>query len=183
MSAAKPTKGIHIAEKTVQSALAHYYRTKKEASVLREVQTPVGFIDLIVHEPNSTRLIEVKEFKGIKHAVGQVLNYIKFRPADCLEIVYFHRDLQSTRQPHAALYGHCVEMPGKAPQTIQLTNILSLIPADELLAIERARAVDIRDVTTDAAQGSWDELPMSMYYSSNSDLDIFEHLGKVDIDW
>jgi hypothetical protein len=101
-----------LSEATVQKALAAYF-SNQGYSVAREVKTPVGLIDLIIHkdEPlysnsertfrNEKRLIEVKEFNSIKHAIGQIQSYFLFHPdATKLEIIYFsynfkHRNLPS----------------------------------------------------------------------------------------
>lgn len=163
-----------IAEKTVQSALAHYYRTQLGASVLREVKTPVGYIDLIVHEPRRSRLIEVKEVKSIKHAIGQVVNYAKFRTADIMEIVYFNRNLSDNTQPHAALYGHTVELAGQLPKTIQLTNITSLISTEALISMEKARAV------VDTTLSLEEPDAVSLYYNTTED---FTGIDRDSIDW
>jgi len=85
-------KKENILEKSVQEALERYYWTENYITK-REVHTPVGYIDFILYKPNEKILIEVKEYKSIKHAIGQIYSYKKYHQ-DITEarIVYFCRD-------------------------------------------------------------------------------------------
>ena len=88
---------MKLEEKVIQKELAKYYSGKGFA-VKREVVTPVGNIDLILYRDmgKSTHekvLIEVKEHKSIKHAIGQLISYEKYhKDATGLGIIYFTRD-------------------------------------------------------------------------------------------
>jgi hypothetical protein len=90
---------IRIQEKAVQKALRDHYSTTGYV-VKREVNTPVGFIDLILYRDMglSSRekvLIEVKEWSGIKHAIGQLLSYEQYHSDSTeLRLIYFTRSGQ-----------------------------------------------------------------------------------------
>jgi hypothetical protein len=69
--------------------------------VKREVKTPVGYIDFMLYRNLGIRgraekiLIEVKEHKDIKHAIGQVISYAKYHPdVTKKKVVYFTRSGQ-----------------------------------------------------------------------------------------
>lgn len=86
-----------INEKAVQRALEDYYSNKGYV-VKRELKTPVGYIDFMLYRNLGIRnraekiLIEVKEHKDIKHAIGQVISYAKYHPdVTKKKVVYFTR--------------------------------------------------------------------------------------------
>lgn len=64
LSNLKPRKSILI-EKEIQN------RLHIELNAQMEVETPVGFVDLVTEE----KIIEIKEISRWKHAVGQILSY------------------------------------------------------------------------------------------------------------
>jgi hypothetical protein len=88
---------MNIQEKTVQRVLEAYY-SQLGYVVKREVKTPVGYIDFLLFKDRGIEggekiLIEVKEWKGIKHAIGQVLSYLKYhKDVTSSKVVYFSRD-------------------------------------------------------------------------------------------
>jgi len=80
-----------IQEKAVQLALANYFN-QQGYTVKREVKTPVGYIDFLLYKDNKKILVEVKEAKGMKHAIGQIHSYHKYhKDAHELWIIYFTR--------------------------------------------------------------------------------------------
>lgn len=66
-------------ESNVQEALANHYRNLNY-TVIREYETPVGYIDLLVYNHLEKIIIETKDYSGIKHAIGQILCYKQFIP-------------------------------------------------------------------------------------------------------
>jgi hypothetical protein len=85
-----------IKELAVQNVLANMYR-EQGWGVRREVETNVGFIDLLVWKPKKGGgvekcLIEVKERGGLKGAIGQVEMYSRYEKSDRLAIIYFSYD-------------------------------------------------------------------------------------------
>jgi hypothetical protein len=85
-----------IKELAVQNVLANMYR-EQGWGVRREVETKVGFIDLLVWKPKKGGgiekcLIEVKERGGLKGAIGQVEMYSRYEKSDRLAIIYFSYD-------------------------------------------------------------------------------------------
>jgi len=68
-----------VLEKQVQAKLARQWGAK------REIKTPVGNIDLMT----DSEIIEVKEAKGYKHSIGQIISYAKFYPTH-QKVIYLY---------------------------------------------------------------------------------------------
>lgn len=91
---------MKVTEKSVQDTLERHYLTNGYV-VKREVVTPVGYIDLILYKnmgyTNREKiLIEVKEYRGIKHAIGQLYSYANYhRDLTKLRCIYFDRNLKN----------------------------------------------------------------------------------------
>lgn len=88
---------MRILEKSVQKALAKYYG-ELGFSVKREVKTPVGIIDFLLYKDMGRKsyskvMVEVKEAKSIKHAVGQLYSYKHYHPdVTDMRVAYFTRN-------------------------------------------------------------------------------------------
>lgn len=88
---------MRILEKSVQKALAKYYGSLG-FSVKREVKTPVGIIDFLLYKDMGRKsyskvMVEVKEAKSIKHAVGQLYSYKHYHPdVTDMRVAYFTRN-------------------------------------------------------------------------------------------
>ena len=93
----KKRKRAHrLSEKAVQNVLEEHFR-EQGWGVKREVETPVGYIDILLWKPRSNGsiekiLIEVKERGGLKGAVGQVQMYSLHEECDRRVIIYFSYD-------------------------------------------------------------------------------------------
>jgi hypothetical protein len=81
----EPTECIDTREHQIRDAL------KRELGADAEVQTPVGFIDLLT----DTKLIEIKVASDWKHAVGQLICYSEFYPDRDLWLYLFDCDLEN----------------------------------------------------------------------------------------
>lgn len=87
---------MKIRELAVQNVLEREYRAQGWG-VKREVETRVGYIDILLWKPKKGGgvekcLIEVKERGGLKGAIGQVEMYSRYEPSDRLVIIYFSYD-------------------------------------------------------------------------------------------
>jgi hypothetical protein len=87
---------MKIREIAVQNVLEREYRSQGWG-VKREVETGVGYIDILLWKPKKGGgiekcLIEVKERGGLKGAIGQVEMYSRYEPSDRLAIIYFSYD-------------------------------------------------------------------------------------------
>lgn len=60
-------------------------KMSKELNGIKELKTPVGFIDLLTKD----KIIEIKEFTNWKCALGQILSYGEFYPEQQKIIVLF----------------------------------------------------------------------------------------------
>lgn len=86
---------IRIQEKDINTLVVNYYR-EKGYTVINEVKCPAGIVDVLVFDPfnrGGSRLIEIKELRSIKHALGQVLSYKPFyKDVSKFEVIYFTRN-------------------------------------------------------------------------------------------
>ena len=128
-----------LPEKLIQDWLEEWF-SKKGYSVKREVITPVGRIDLIIYRNSPERayngvranekiLIEVKEAKSIKHAIGQLESYEKYH-SDCTQLwcIYFDRygnkkNIDSSYQNHRS---------GLSGKRIKLNDVMEIVSKEEL---------------------------------------------------
>jgi Holliday junction resolvase-like predicted endonuclease len=78
-------------EKDVQKVIAD--NLKLRGYIVQEyIETPVGIIDLIYENNRGERiLVEIKESSSIKHAIGQIISYARYRPSNKYVIIYFDR--------------------------------------------------------------------------------------------
>ncbi|MGL5923779.1 hypothetical protein [Chroococcidiopsis sp.] len=147
--------GIRIQEKAVQAALRNYY-AEAGYVVKREVITPVGFIDLILYREmgRSSRekvLVEVKEWSGIKHAIGQLLSYEQYHSDSTeLRLIYFTRNgqykgVESIHQTDQLKRQH-------PKLTIEFVN--NLIPIDTFIPCQPTINQNSLDSTSSLSQTS-----------------------------
>lgn len=124
-------KRENILEKSVQEALERHYWTEGYTAK-REVHTPVGYIDFVLYKPGEKVLVEVKEHKGIKHAIGQVYSYKKYHP-DITEarIVYFCRD-GKYRPIDMSYLTHDADLSGEEDKKIRFQCVHNFIELEEI---------------------------------------------------
>lgn len=79
-------------------------RLQKELCGSIEVETKVGFIDLLT----DNEIIEIKEGKNWKHAIGQVLMYGVEYPQHKKRIHLFNIENNETIEEYCQLYNVCV---------------------------------------------------------------------------
>jgi len=102
----------------------------------REVVTPVGNIDFIWHHPaRGTGIVELKHYKSIKHAIGQVLAYRPFVPnCSFLEIVYFEYCVaKNVSLPKADASYASLSRNNNIP--LMFSNVLQYVPLNYLLEL------------------------------------------------
>lgn len=117
-----------ITEGDVQKALYEHY-LDLGYDVQKEVKTKVGNIDLIIFTNNHKLLIEIKHYKAIKHAIGQLINYYKYHSdATGLVCIYFTYDL-SYKTINNSLYQLTVP---NSKLNIRLINYLDILNTEEL---------------------------------------------------
>ena len=120
-----PTSTRLVTEDNVQEALANYYRNQN-CSVVREYSTPVGYIDLLVASNSRKLIIEVKEYSGIKHAIGQILCYKEYIPGYTdLLIITFSKDCK---------YKKIKPCYANNPYHIYIKSINEIVDTNTLLA-------------------------------------------------
>lgn len=161
---------FRIKEKTVQLALYNYYLPKSSViSVIREVNTPVGNIDLVINYPTHKEMIEVKEAKSIKHAIGQLLSYQSHYPCDSLTLAYFHYNpnLQINSNVSSKYY----ELAAK--HNISLLNCHSLFSTEHLLNLQLCTEAE-KDTTPNGKE-TMENLTFLTFLPSQP-LDCLEHL-------
>jgi len=104
----------------------------------REVITPVGNIDFIWHHPaRGTGIVELKHYKSIKHAIGQVLAYRPFVPnCSFLEIIYFEYCVaKNVSLPKVDASYAGLSRNNNIP--LMFSNIIQYVPLNYLLELSK----------------------------------------------
>lgn len=160
-----------LSELAVQNALHKQYEDQGW-SVQREVETPVGRIDLLLLKPKENQpgvmdrvLIEVKERGGLKSAIGQVLMYAQYQRATRHCIIYFGYDGKD--KPIPSRYKTLCEK-----QHIELYSIHQYL--DLSLLLEAQRAI--------TCQNPQEELSETLIPSNNLELIKLTQQQRLD-DW
>lgn len=121
---------MRIREEDIQIGLYNYFSNSPLVwDVYREVKCPLGKVDLLIYyKDKSTELIEVKNIKQIKHAIGQVIAYTKYYPVSKKSIAYFTYDTREmSKQPTSHYFNIAKE------NDIRLFNAYSLVDSDGLV--------------------------------------------------
>lgn len=143
---------VNILEKSVQEALERHYWSEGYTAK-REVQTPVGYIDFILYKgnvydksvPKEKILVEVKEHKSIKHAIGQIYSYKKYHP-DVTEsrIVYFCRD-GKYKPVDISYLTHDADLKGQEDKKIRIQCVHDFISLEDIYKWQNTQTTSRRN--------------------------------------
>jgi hypothetical protein len=129
---------MKIRELAVQNVLEAEYRAQGWG-VKREVETGVGYIDILIWKPKKGGgiekcLIEVKERGGLKSAIGQVQMYSRYEPSDRLAIIYFSYDGKDKPIDDTYYSVKSYGERGKEGQVIEIESINRILDISKVYA-------------------------------------------------